>query len=216
MGESQSPMAHPGSPPRAPRLSPRDPTKRNARWNSQGASLTFPAEVETRDLLAPASSGAGPAWARQSWAPLLLLVQAAGQCPAPQPGFSRVQVRGDPPLCPSLHGGGNGPPPTQRCASAPAAGPRKLSSGPLPPLHGRGRACRRRASGVPAERRARLSAEDLRGGRQQGDAEDRASRGPHAQPPSGGPDGSLRGAHSGQQVRLRARAGEALQVGVQQ
>ena len=30
MGESQSPMAHPGSPPRAPRLSPRDPSPNQA------------------------------------------------------------------------------------------------------------------------------------------------------------------------------------------
>lgn len=175
--------------------------------------------METRDLLAPASSSAGPAWARLSWAPLLLLVQAAGQSPAPQPDFSPVLVRGDPPLCPSLHGsggGGKGPPPTQRSASAPAAWPRKLSNGPLPPLHGRGEGlpCRRRAPGVPAEPRARLSAEDVRGERQQGNPEDRASRRSHAQPLSGGPDGSLRGAHWGQQVRLRARAGEALQIRV--
>ena len=79
-----------------------------------------------------------------------------------------------------------------------------------------GRACRRRAPGNPAERSEGLSAEDGRGGRQQGNPEARASRGPHAQPPSGGPDGSLRGAHWGQQVRLRARAGEALQVRVKQ
>lgn len=106
---------------------------------------------------------------------------------------------------------GVGPPPARGSASAPAAWPGKLSNGPLPPPRDPGE-----GSPAPHPRgarrgpcHARLPAGDEGGRQQQGDPEDRASRGPDTQPPpTGGPDGSLRGELCEQQVRLRAPAGE--------
>lgn len=60
VGESQLPRTHQESPPCAPTRTPGDPSpnQMDTRGNLHGATLTAPAGVETRDLLAPAS------WAR--------------------------------------------------------------------------------------------------------------------------------------------------------
>lgn len=83
----------------------------------------------------PRSPRTGISGASPAWAPLLRVVRADDPSSDPKPG-----LRDDRPpartLCPSCRR----PPPAaaQRRASAPAAGPGKLSNGPLPPPRGRG------------------------------------------------------------------------------
>ena len=131
------------------------PTKRDASGHLLGANLTSPPEVETRDLLAPASSGAGPAWARRSWARffLLLLLPAARQSSAPQPGFSQVPARGNPPLCPSPLSAASARPRPEAAPLRPPPGPRNSQMGRYHPHATQGRVRRRRALEVPAEGR---------------------------------------------------------------
>lgn len=156
-------------------------------------------------------SGAGPVWARGTGALLLFL-------PPPPRGWSVLgpaarsagaPARGDPPLCPSSRGAGVGPPPAGHSASPRAAAQETLkwaATTPAPP--GR-RARQRRAPAAPGSRAT--SGQGRRGGGGGGRGTPRpqhpaASTPEPAPPPPGRPNGSLRDARWGQQVRLRARA----------
>lgn len=140
--------------------------------------------------------------------------------PAPPPSPRRgsvlrleawVRASGDPPLCPSSRGAGVGPPPAraQRLCVGPEARETLKWAATTPCATGGedSRAPRPRGPGSRMSH-ARLPAGSRSRRRQQGDPVAVASRRPTAAPaPSPGrPDGSLRGAHWGQQVSLQARA----------
>lgn len=159
MGESQLPRVHQESPPRAPTRTPGDPSpnQMDTRGHLHGATLTAPAGVETRDLLAPASWARVPRGPRSSsfsaqWvSPGTCCLGASPRGPTPLSLLPRRRRRSA--LLPSAT-----PLPA-------AAGPGKLSNRPLPPPRGPGGGLfgaqpgRRRPARLPARggrRRLRL------------------------------------------------------------
>lgn len=220
MGESQPPNAHLGSPPRAPVPRPRDPSPNQA---GRKRALTWSQPDISR-------RGGNPRSPRTGIFRRGFRVGAQVQDPAPPPPSSlgrqvgpptrsrvlaRCRPAGTHPFVPPPLGAASARPRPEAAPQRPPPGPGNSQTGRYHPRATRGRVRRRRTLEGPAEGRV---TRDSRPGTKEGGSSrgilrtERPAAPTPNPPPTGGPDGSLRGELCEQQVRLRAPAGGALQV----